>query len=123
MRHIVSGIGSLNQRGCEWLDCLQQPLVQRIPGYLQDTRDVLRSFHNTVQRHCYTWLHYSLILYSGAIASLEFHLDKYRPYSDDFKEYMKQVAIYLMAHNYFSFNKGMSMGEKYSPSLANLVML
>lgn len=37
MQPNVLGIGSLNERLCEWLDNLLKPLVNGIPGYIEDS--------------------------------------------------------------------------------------
>ncbi|CAJ0960666.1 unnamed protein product [Ranitomeya imitator] len=41
MRPIVSGIGSCNEKLCQWVDSLLQPLVKRTPGHIRDSKEVL----------------------------------------------------------------------------------
>lgn len=72
---------------------------------------------------------YTSIPHRVAIMALEFHLSKVSHFSVEFKDFVLQVEDFLMSHNYFSFDqkkflqsRGVSMGAKYSPSLANLVM-
>lgn len=135
LRPIVSGIGSLTERLGEWLDAILQPLVRRTPGFIKDTGDVLRNFYCKKWHSKYTWLTadvvalYPSIPHAVALVALEFHLHKYSPYSMNFIEYVLEVTQYLLTHNYFLFDdtfflqiRGVSMGAKFSPSLANLVM-
>lgn len=44
MHPIIAGVGSLAERACTWLDNLLQPLVQRVPGYIKDTKEKLKTF-------------------------------------------------------------------------------
>lgn len=60
MRPIVSGIGSLNERLCERLDNLLQPLVKRTPGYIQDSWDILVMFENKIWERDFTWVSYAV---------------------------------------------------------------
>ncbi|XP_075131691.1 olfactory receptor 4B13-like [Leptodactylus fuscus] len=46
LRPIIAGIHLLNERVSEWVDSLLQPLIQKIPGYLRDTKQVLKTFQN-----------------------------------------------------------------------------
>lgn len=53
-RPIVSGIMSLNENMCEWVDALLQPLVKSIPGYIRDTKDVLTTLAPLPWKEGYT---------------------------------------------------------------------
>uniref|UniRef100_A0A8C5WHF8 Reverse transcriptase domain-containing protein n=1 Tax=Leptobrachium leishanense TaxID=445787 RepID=A0A8C5WHF8_9ANUR len=46
-RPIVSGIDSISSKVAEYLDHLLQPIVRKIPSYLKDTGDIIRSL-NTI---------------------------------------------------------------------------
>lgn len=135
MRPIVSGINSLNERLCEWLDTVLQPLVRKLPRHLQDNRDVLTSFEDFSWTEDSTWISYDVeslytcIPHFVAIKALEHHFSVNHHLSEDLKGFVIDVTLYLMTHNFFHFNdrynlqlKGVSMGAKFSPSLANLVM-
>lgn len=41
MRPIISGVGSITERLCVWLDNLLQPLVLRMPGHIKDMKELL----------------------------------------------------------------------------------
>lgn len=132
MRPIVSGIGSVNERLCEWLDSLLKPLVRIMPGFIQDSRDVLNAFDSKLWKQEYTWITYDVeslytaIPHSIALWALEYHFSSNSNFTLDLRNYALQVTDFLMKHNYFFFNsqfflqvRGVSMGAKYSPSLAN----
>lgn len=46
LRPFISGIGSLLEPICQWLDNLLQPLVHRVPGYIKDTKELLKALDN-----------------------------------------------------------------------------
>lgn len=135
MRPIISGIDSFSEHLSEWLDSYLQIMVKTVPGYLQDSKDLLANFDNFVWNQDLSWVSYDIeslytsIPHKVAMASLQFHLNKFTIFSQDLKEYIMSVTNFLMTHNYFCFDKefyiqtrGVSMGAKYSPSLANLTM-
>lgn len=43
LRPVIAGIGSLFERLSSWLENLLQPLVYRLPGFIQDTKELLRA--------------------------------------------------------------------------------
>lgn len=92
-------------------------------------------FENKIWEHNFTWISYDVkSLYTSiphdiALMALNFHFSNNNNFSADLKEYALQVTDFLMTHNFFCFTKsfilqlrGVSIGVKYSPSLANLVM-
>lgn len=135
LRPIISGINSLGETMSEWLDSLLQPLVKRVPGYIQDTKSVLKSFELKNWEQDFMWITcdvqslYTCIPHKVALTALDYHVSKYSNYTQDLKGFMMQVTFFLMTHNYFVFDqkfylqqRGVSMGAKFSPSLANLTM-
>ncbi|XP_075142257.1 metabotropic glutamate receptor 3-like [Leptodactylus fuscus] len=113
LRPIISGIGSLNERICMWVDTILQPLVTRVPGYIKDTKDLLRIFDRFSWEENYKWLSYDISLYSRiphhiAVEALLYHLYTYSHYTEEFCEFIIEVANYLLKHNFFMFN-----GEHY----------
>lgn len=46
MRSIVAGIGSIGEKLSIWIDHVLQPLVFKLPVFLQDTKDVVRMTEN-----------------------------------------------------------------------------
>lgn len=60
MRPIISGICSLNENLCEWLDGILKPLVVKTLGYIQDTKDVLISFKNKMWKLELLWVSYDV---------------------------------------------------------------
>lgn len=48
MRPIITGVGLMNELLGAWVDNYLQPLIQKIPGYLQDTRQVLNMLNKQV---------------------------------------------------------------------------
>lgn len=133
MRPIVAGIGSANERLCEWVDLQLQPLVRRSMGFLLDTKHVLNSVQHIEWRPSFCWLTsdieslYSVIPHQLALKAVAFHLEKYSDYDNDTVHFLLLAIEYLLVNNYFTFNNifyiqrtGASMGAKFSPSLANL---
>lgn len=135
MRPIVAGIGSLNERLCAWLDSHLQSLIPALPGYLRNSKQVLKSLEGREWKDGMMWITadvsalYSMIPHHLAIQALGWFLDKYSHYDIELKAYLLEVTEYLLTHNFFMFNEqhylqtmGASMGAKFSPSIANIYM-
>lgn len=86
LRPIIAGIGSLLEHTCQWLDNLSQPPVHRVPGYIKDTKELLRAFHDMEWHPQDIWVTcnisslYTCIPHDKAISALLFHLQKYGNY-------------------------------------------
>lgn len=135
LRPIVAGIGSAVENTCIWLDSLLQPLVQRVPGYRRDCKELLKAFDNMQWDDRYRWVTgdvtalYTCIPHNKAWIALSFHLRKYSNYSCELREFILMVTTFLLSHNSFTYNGdyvlwicGCPMGACFSPSLANLYM-
>lgn len=134
-RPIVSGIGSLHENLCAWVDSLLQPLIPNIPGYLKDTKYVLSTVEALTWEKTYTWITadvtslYTVIPHDLSQLALIWFLDTYSSYSITLKDFLISTVMYLLKHNYFMFDNtfylqisGASMGAKFSPSFANIFM-
>ncbi|XP_044148864.1 protein YAE1 homolog isoform X1 [Bufo gargarizans] len=135
MRPIVAGIGSFTERLSAWVDSILQPLVQSIPGYLQDTRAVLQAFYDFKWEQHFSWITadvtslYTVIPHNLAMVSLVWFLNVYSDFSATFQDFVCRVVLFLLKHNVFMFSQryflqltGVSMGAKFSPSMANIYM-
>lgn len=56
MRPIISGIDSFSEHLSEWLDSYLQTMVKIVPGYLQDSKDLLANFQNFVLYQGLMWV-------------------------------------------------------------------
>lgn len=98
LRPIVAGIGSAVENTCIWLDSLLQPLVQRVPGYRRDSKELLKAFDNMQWDDRYRWVTsdvtalYTCIPHNKAFIALSFHLRKYSNYSCELREFILMVT-------------------------------
>lgn len=53
---IVAGIGSLNENLGAWLDGFLNPLVQLIPGFLKDTKQVIKASDGFEWNASFSWV-------------------------------------------------------------------
>lgn len=126
-RPIVAGIGSLNEGLCSWVDNFLQPLVHHIPGYLQNSRDVLRAFDDFTWDDDMLWVTvdamslYTVIPHDLALIALDWFLNTHGGYSASLMEYFILSVEYLLKYNFFVFDHqyylqitGTSMGAKFS---------
>lgn len=127
-RPIVAGIGSLNKHLCAWL-------VPLLSGYLRDTNQVLEALDGRTLDEGSVWITadvtslYTAIPHNKAIIALEWYLVTYSNYNVELREFIIMATEYLLSHNFFMFNNkyyfqetGASMGDKFSPSMANIYM-
>ncbi|KAM9296679.1 breast cancer type 1 susceptibility protein [Gastrophryne carolinensis] len=134
-RPIVAGIGGLHERLGQWLDSVLQPIVKMLPGYIKDTREVLKAIHQLRWPKDGMWISmdvsslYSCIPHQKAIQATDFMLRKYTSLEEDKIQFLCLILDYLLRHNYFLFEDkfylqkcGASMGAPFSPSLANIYM-
>lgn len=134
-RPIVAGIGSLNERLCGWVDSFLQPLIPQIPGYLQDTKQVLSQLKDRVWVEGSVWITadvsslYAVISHDRAIVVLEWFMDTYGTNSQDLKLFVTMAMHFLLKHNFFMFDSnfylqttGVLMGAKFSPAIVNIYM-
>lgn len=109
-RPIVAGIGSLNEGLCAGVDNLLQPLIPKIPGYLRDSRDVLKSFENFTWEDGLIWVtadvtsFYTVIPHELALLALDWFLGVYSRYSVNLREFLLDSVSFLLKHNFFSFD-------------------
>ncbi|CAJ0939001.1 unnamed protein product [Ranitomeya imitator] len=134
-RAIISGIGSLSENLGEWVDHFLQPLVINLPGYIKDTKAVIAALDGFLWSSHYTWVTcdvvglYPSIPHNIILTSLSYFLNKYSTYKQEIQFFIIDSVSFLLTHNYFSFDrlffiqkKGVSMGGKCSPSLANITV-
>lgn len=134
-RPIVADIGSLNEGLCSWVDRFLQLLVRCIPGYLQDSRDVLKAFQDFTWDNNMSWVTadvtslYTVIPHDLALIAIDWFLNVYGGYSVELRDFIILSVEYLLKHNFLIFDRQFylqstraSMGAKFSPSLANIYM-
>lgn len=87
MRPITAGMGILMENNCIWLDNLLQPLVSRVPGFIEDIKELLKAFYNLEWHKHYLWVKcevialYICISHDRTIMALSYHLIKYSNYT------------------------------------------
>ena len=134
-RPIVSGINSITSRVGKYIDYHLQPIVKSIPSYLKDTRHTIAK----LQEVPYTE---DLLLVTADVASLytsiahhlgfqavDRFLDRVETIPVIQKLFIMDLLRFATSHNYFWYGgdfylqeKGVAMGAKFAPSLANIFM-
>lgn len=113
----------------------REPLVRRLPGFLQDSKHVLRLMEQVIWKPDYIWCTldvqslYSSIPHRLGLEAVQYHLENYAAYSAEHCNLILEALWYLLRHNYFYFDGvyylqgcGVSMGAPFPPTLANLFM-
>ena len=134
-RPIISGIGSLYSRVGEYLDFFLQPLVVQGKAYLKDSKELIKSLASiTVSEE--TWLVtvdveslYTNIRQADAILAVKEALEEKSSLPQAQIGYLVKGLKIAMGNNYFWAQgdfykqiKGVAMGARYAPSVANLVL-
>lgn len=134
-RPIVSGIDSISSRVGRYIDFFLQPLVSKMPSHLKDSRHVINLLSNiTPKSGC--WLVtadvaslYTVIPHSLGLFAVEYYLRRDSALFDEQICFIMQLLHFVATRNYFWFggqfyrqDRGVAMGAKYAPSLANLFM-
>lgn len=134
-RPIVSGIGSLYSRVGEYLDIYLQPLVTCGQSYLKDSRALIQSLQgitissNTLLVTIDIESLYTNIKQQDALVAVKLALmdqSKLKLLQIEFLVEGLKLAMgnnYFWAHHQF-YNqvKGVAMGARYAPSVANIVL-
>lgn len=134
-RPIVSGIDSVTSRVGRYIDFHLQPLVQSVPSYLKDTGDTIRRLESIDYQHDYLLVTadvtaiYTCIPHRLGLAAVEHFLSNSSQIPAVQQHYIMELLRFATRSNYFWYNdqfflqrKGVAMGAKFDPSLANLFM-
>lgn len=103
-RPIVADIDSLNERLGKWLDQQLQPLVNSLPGYLQDTKKLLYILDGMKWDEDFCWIScdvsslYSSIPHNLGLQAVAFFLDKSGQFSLIEQEFIIMCLEYLLTH-------------------------
>lgn len=132
---IVSGISSLNENLCFWVDSLLHPFIPEILSFLRDTQHVLAVLDSIPWQDNYLWITADVTFLNMSIPddlanlALIWFLDIYSDFSDELKMFLISAVIFLLKHNFIKFDNeyylqisGATMGAKFSPALANIFM-
>ncbi|XP_077341766.1 suppressor of cytokine signaling 5 isoform X1 [Lithobates pipiens] len=134
-RPIVSGIDSVTSRVGRYIDFFLQPLVKKIPSYVRDTKQILNML-NTYKPTPGLWLVtaditslYTIIPHELGLEAARVYLERDSGLTQIQIDFILALLDFAAKHNYFWFDnqfyrqdKGVAMGAKYAPSLANLFM-
>lgn len=134
-RPIVSGIESLMARLGEYKDLQLQPLVRDTATFLKDTKHILQLLStyklgaNTVLTTADVSSLYTNIEHLGAIKAVRWAIKKSHNFESIHRRFVLKCLDFCLHHNYFWYNnkyylqiKGVAMGAKFAPSVANLYM-
>lgn len=133
-RPIVSGLGSITSRLGEYVDKFLQPLVAELPSYLKDTTSVLNLVQSLKIEQKDTFLVtaditslYTIIPHQLGMEAVRFYLEAGENLGSGQAQFIMECLNFALQHNYFWFNgsfylqtKGVAMGAKFAPSMANL---
>lgn len=134
-RPIISGIESLFSRLGAYLDGFLQPLVPEGKSYLKDSRQLIKELKDfrieeedilvTIDVNSL----YTNIRQDDGLSSVEWALHKQTDLKGEQIKYITEGLQMAMSHNYFWHKgdyytqiKGVAMGAKYAPSVANIFL-
>lgn len=134
-RPIISGINGLFSRLGAYLDGYLQPLVIRGKSYLRDSKQLITELKNlnvkeedilvTIDINSL----YTNIVQTDGINGAEWALYQQTDLKEEQIKYLLEGLKLAMSHNYFWHKgdyytqvKGVAMGAKYAPSIANLLL-
>lgn len=134
-RPIVSGIDSITSQIGRYIDYYLQPLVKLTPSYLKDTTSTIQLLEGIDIKGDYLLatvdvaLLYTCIPQQLGVQAVTHFLDQDHSITDVQKAFIVELLEFATTHNYFWFNqnfflqkRGVAMGAKFAPSLANLFM-
>ncbi|KAM9325013.1 DNA replication ATP-dependent helicase/nuclease DNA2 [Gastrophryne carolinensis] len=133
-RPIVSGVDSLTCRLGEYVDDnFLQPLVVRLPAYLRDSGQVLTICQEIeISDGCLLATAdvaslYTVIPHELGMLAVRYFLEQQLGLPSQQIEFIMACLKFSLEHNYFWFGgkfflqiKGVAMGAKFAPSMANL---
>ena len=134
-RPIVSGIDSVTSRVGKYIDFYLQPLVRNMPSFLKDTRQVINML-SVIEPPPGLWLVtadvtslYTIIPHDLGLEAVTHFLERDSGLPSIQISYIMELIQFAASHNFFWHDgqfyrqdKGVAMGAKYAPSLANLFM-
>lgn len=134
-RPIISGIDSITSRVGKYIDFFLQPPVRNMPTYLKDTKDVMKLLSNvsfqgdTIMATADVASLYTCIPHQRVIEAVHEYLKRDASLATLQVDFIIELLEFATQHNYFWFDgrfylqqKGVAMGAKFAPSLANLFM-
>lgn len=134
-RPIVSGIDSVTARIGKYVDHYLQPLVRSTTSYLKDTRDTIKLLESTPFKKGMLLATadvaalYTCIPHRLGFEAVESFLSRDSQLPLLQRNFIMQLLRFATRHNYFWFQnqfflqkRGVAMGAKFAPSLANLFM-
>lgn len=134
-RPIISGLDSITSRIGKYIDGFLQPLVSGTPSYIKDSAQVVRTFENLEWKEGYIMATadvaslYTIISHLDGLEAVEQFLNRDAELIPAQRDFILDLLRYAMTHNYFWFggvhylqNRGVAMGAKFAPSMANLFM-
>lgn len=134
-RPIISGIDSITSRVGKYIDFYLQPLVMGTPAFLKDTKHVLNILGSIEWKDTYMLVTADVAsLYTSISHRLGHEAVRHFLYRDSNISitqcnFVMELLDFSMAHNHFWHNnkhylqtRGVAMGAKFAPSMANLFM-
>lgn len=132
-RPIVSGVDSLTSRLGSYLDFFLQPFVINLDSYIKDSAHIISTLQgmkvttNTILATADVTSLYTMIPHEKGLEALEFFLQKSTDVGETQARFLLKCFDFALSHNFFWYGgefflqcKGVAMGARYAPSLANL---
>ena len=137
-RPILSGCGSPTEKLLSYLDHYLRPIVEESASYIKDTTHFLQQIfeiHTSIPPN--SWLvtldvkslYTNIPQEEGIEACLKAILNYYGDTPPLHTSYIKQMMVFILKHNYFTFNgrfyqqiQGTAMGSPFAPNYANIFM-
>ncbi|OOZ57814.1 hypothetical protein [Solemya velum gill symbiont] len=136
LRPIVAGPSCATHRLSEFLDIILKPLCQKIPSFLKDDIDFIRSLpaeidENSIFASFDVTSLYTNIPHDLGLQAINYWVNRYRDTVESrfSTEFIAEAMEIILKNNSFIFNSqhylqlvGTAMGTKVAPTYANLVM-
>ncbi|CAJ0933919.1 unnamed protein product [Ranitomeya imitator] len=134
-RPIVSGIGSIFERPCIYVDHFLQPLVTSLKSYTRDSTHLLQLIEDCVVPEDVLLISmdvealYTSIAHSAGIHAVTYFLAKSTGGITEHDRFILSLLYFILDKNYFVFDRkffrqlsGTAMGARCAPSYANLFL-
>ncbi|XP_069495705.1 uncharacterized protein [Ambystoma mexicanum] len=135
VRPIMSGINWATEGLSKYLDEALKPFVIQMPSYIRDSTHILQSLQDIIWEPDYLLATIDVVaLYTNinhdlALQTIDYVFRNTSASYSDHVSMLKQFLQFVLGNNMFIFNdqfylqvRGVAMGAKFAPSLANLFM-
>lgn len=134
-RPIISGLDSVTSQIGKYIDGFLQSLVSQTPSFIKDSSQVIQALGTMEWKESYIMATadvaslYTIISHSDGLEAVDMFLRRDTDLICPQREFVLGLLRIAMTNNYFWFggahylqSRGVAMGAKFAPSMANLFM-